>query len=146
MRYRHFTRPEFDLFGLRLRFDWISRDWQLRVLRRLKVLRSVLPGWRRREMRFRDWYVRLIERYVDEAPTDPREYRRWAAVLACPQTVSGFRKVRAAKMDAARRRAEALLALDADAFDQNASTQRIADTPDTNEGRKVSLPVMGVGA
>ena len=33
-----------------------TRDWQLRLVRRARFLRRLLPSWHRRERAFRDWY------------------------------------------------------------------------------------------
>ena len=114
VRYRHYHRPELAMFGQRFGFDWRSRHWQLRLLSRMRWLRSVMPSWHDREVAMRDWYEGLVRRVrVD----DTREYRRWLAVLSCMESVTGFRDVRYPKMEAARRRVDQLLSMDPDAFD-----------------------------
>ena len=47
----------------------------------------------------------------------PREYQRWLAILQTPQSVSGYREVWYPRMEAARRRAEELLATDPQLFE-----------------------------
>ncbi|QNN23857.1 indolepyruvate ferredoxin oxidoreductase [Planctomycetales bacterium ZRK34] len=105
--YRHHNRPEFVLFGRKFRFHWKSRDWELKLLSRCGWLRSILPGWHKSERAFRDWYEKL----VDQADwTTPRQYQRWLAALSAPESVTGFREIRYPKQEAARARAEAILA------------------------------------
>ncbi len=135
--YRHHNRPEFDLLGLRLRFEWKSRDWQLRLMSGMGWMRSVLPGWHQRERAFRGWYSDLVDRYVKIAPHDDREYQRWLAILATPEPVTGFREVRYPKMLAAQQRVAQLLTADASTFAPLAPP-----TPDID--RNVPLPVVSV--
>ena len=105
--YRHLTRPHFRFLGRDFRPDLRTRDWQLRLMRRMKVLRRLFSSWWHREEReFSDWYADLLLRfdYGDE-----EEYRTWVKVLELPEEVRGYRQVRTPKMAAARQRAEELL-------------------------------------
>lgn len=131
--YRHHNRPEFDLFGWKVRFEWKSRDWQLRLMARARPLRKLLPRWHQRERHFRDWYESVVDRIEWQGP---RDYQRWLAILRQPERATGFREVRYPKMDAARRRAEQLLAMDPDSFEPTTETSATA------EG-SVRLPVLG---
>jgi indolepyruvate ferredoxin oxidoreductase len=104
--YEHLNRPAFDILGRHLEWDMRTRDWQLRLMRRARFLRGMLPSWHRRERAFRDWYVdevvgavgagRLVGAAAEEA-------------LRLPESVTGFRGVRYPKEDAARARFDALL-------------------------------------
>ncbi|MFW6060920.1 MAG: thiamine pyrophosphate-dependent enzyme [Phycisphaeraceae bacterium] len=131
--YKHHNRPEFDIFGWKIRFEWKSRDWQLRLMAKARPLRNVLPQWHQRERAFRDWYEQLVDRLDWRGP---RDYQRWLEILRQPERATGFREVRYPKMDAARRRAEQLLAMDPDTYEP--STE-IASSPDGT----VRLPVLG---
>ncbi|HEX7010346.1 MAG TPA: DUF6537 domain-containing protein, partial [Phycisphaeraceae bacterium] len=111
--YRHHNRPEFELLGLTLRFEWKSRDWQLRLLSGARFLRRLLPQWHQQERQFRDWYESIVDRLEWHGP---RDYQRWVAILSAPASVTGFREVRYPKMEAARRRAEQLLVMDPESF------------------------------
>ncbi len=111
--YRHHNRPEFDIFGRRVRFEWKSTDWQLRIMSSCAFLRKVLPGWHERERNFRDWYMQLVDQIDFQGDND---YARWAAILSTPQNVTGYREVRYPKQDAARKLSERLLAMDPDEF------------------------------
>lgn len=104
--YRHHTYPEFTFFRWRIRFELTSRDWMLHVVRRCKWWRRI-PGWHRREVEFRQWYMRLLER-VDLS--NPASYDQAIKALRCVEDVTGYREIRYPKMDRARREVEAMLA------------------------------------
>jgi len=106
IRYVHLNRPEFEIFGRKVRFHWKSRDWQLRIMARLGWVRSLLPGWHGREREYRDWFMGVVDRidWRSEA-----EYEKWVQILRTPESVTGFREIRYPKMEAARAQAESLL-------------------------------------
>jgi indolepyruvate ferredoxin oxidoreductase len=106
IKYKHYNRPEFVIFGRKVRFHWHSRDWQLRIMAGCGFLRNVLPGWHRREREFRDWYERLVDQ---AAWSSDQQYEKWLAALRVPEQVTGFREIRYPKQEAARARAEAIL-------------------------------------
>jgi indolepyruvate ferredoxin oxidoreductase len=93
--YRHFNQPEFVLFGRRWRWDMVTRDWQLKILKRMKFLRRWLPGWHRAEREFRDWYLELAARFEAEEET---AYGLWVNILRGPEDVRGYREIRQPKM------------------------------------------------
>ena len=136
--YKHHNRPEFEIFGRNIRFEWKSRDWQLRLMSKMGFARKLLPQWHIRERQFRDWYEGLVDRLPDALHHDEREYQRHLAVLRTPAPVTGFREIRYPKMEAARAEAARLLALDAEAFDPAAAVVPAA----TPAGRSVPLPVL----
>lgn len=105
--YRHFNRPEFDILGLKVMFDLKSQDWMLNVMKHLKFLRRVLPGWHVKEKAFREWYGQLVDRFEY---TSPEQYARWVEALSVPEEVRGYRKIRYPKMEAAMEQAEKALA------------------------------------
>ena len=141
--YRFNHRMQFKLFGRHLSLEWPSRLWQLRLLSRLQFMRHVVPGWRhQREKAFRDWYQELVDRFDWEPSKGAREYQRWLAVLSTPESVSGFRHVRYPKMEAAKLRAEKLLATDAALFEPDGA----AFAKDRQaKSRTVRLPVLAAG-
>ena len=105
--YVHLNRPAFDVLGRHLEWDMETRDWQLRLVRRARFLRRLLPSWHRRERAFRDWY----EDEVVGAVCDGRLAGSAAEeALRLPESVTGFREVRYPKEDAARARLSELLA------------------------------------
>ncbi len=104
--YRHFNRPEFDVLGMKIRFDLKSRDWMLHLMKRMKFLRRLLPAWHKREKAFREWYTALVDRFEY---TSPEQYERWEKVLSLPEEVRGYRAVRYPKMENAMKMAEVIL-------------------------------------
>ena len=106
LEYRHVNRPEFVLFGRSFRWDMETRDWQLRIVRRMKFLRRWLPGWHQQEREFRDWYLKLVDQFDADTET---AYRLWVEILKVPENVRGFREIRKPLMEEAKRKVETLL-------------------------------------
>ncbi len=100
--YRHHTSPEFNIGPYRIRMKITTRDWHLKLVRRMKWWRK-LPGWHQREVGFRDWYMALFDR-VDLSPGG--DYAQAVRILSCPEEVTGYREVRYPKQDAVRQRVE----------------------------------------
>jgi indolepyruvate ferredoxin oxidoreductase len=136
MIYKHHHRPEFEIFGRKIQFEWKSRDWQLRLMARARFLRRVLPGWHSREREFRDWYEQLVDQLQIR---NRRDYERWLQILSTPGEVTGFRDIRYPKMERARQRAEQLLATDPEDIElpeeREARQQQEADS-------RVRLPIL----
>lgn len=107
LEYRHVNRPEFVIFGRSFCWDMETRDWQLRIVRRMKFLRRWLPGWHRDEREFRDWYLKLVDQF--DPGTEPA-YRLWLEILRVPENVRGFREVRKPSMEEAKKKVSLLLA------------------------------------
>jgi indolepyruvate ferredoxin oxidoreductase len=97
LKYRHHTSPEFNIGKWRIRLKLTTTNWQLNLVRRMKWWRK-LPGWHKREVAFRDWYIALLDRV--SLNTD-EFYDRAVRVLKSPEPVTGYREVRYPKMDAA---------------------------------------------
>ncbi|MCX6900921.1 MAG: 2-oxoacid:acceptor oxidoreductase family protein [Verrucomicrobia bacterium] len=106
IRYSHINRPHFDVLGLQIEFDMRGKQWQMRAMRHLKVLRRILPRWHKREKDFRDWYCDLCAKFFYH---DPETYKTWLELLRLPSQVTGYRDVRYPKMEQARSRAAELL-------------------------------------
>jgi indolepyruvate ferredoxin oxidoreductase len=106
--YVHLNRPNFTVMGQHIQFDWRSRPWQLRIMKRLGLLRRILPGWHAAERSFRTLYEGWVDRFTFYS--DPETYRLYTEILSLPEGVRGYREIRAPKMDAARQQAETLFA------------------------------------
>ena len=106
--HRHLNRPEFTFGKRTLRFKIKTRPWMLRLMRRGKILRKLLPAWHARERAFRAWYFDIADQF--EAPPDAEAYATWLKVLRLPEEATGYREVRYPRMEQARKRAEELLA------------------------------------
>jgi indolepyruvate ferredoxin oxidoreductase len=106
--HRHLNRPEFVIAGRTIRFKMRTRPWLLRLMRRAKFLRRLMPAWHAKEKEFRDWYFDLADQFV--APHGAEAYATWLKVLRLPEEATGYREVRYPRMAKARERAEELLA------------------------------------
>ncbi len=104
--YRHINRPEFTVFGFHIRFHMITRDWQLKIMKQMKFLRKLLPGWHAREKAFRNWYIKIVK---DFSFKDQASYDAYVQALETPEEVRGYREVRYPKMETAQMKAEALI-------------------------------------
>jgi len=108
MIYRHLNRPEFTFGKRTLRFRIKTRPWMLRLMRRAKFLRRLLPAWHAKERAFRDWYFIITDQF--EAPLNQEAYATWLKILRLPEEVTGYREIRYPKMEQARQEAEKILA------------------------------------
>ena len=99
--YRHHTSPEFNVGKFRVRLKITTADWQLKIVRHMKWWRQ-LPGWHQREVAFREWYVKVLDR----VSLNETNYARSVGLLSCVEEVTGYREVRYPKMDAVRTRVE----------------------------------------
>jgi indolepyruvate ferredoxin oxidoreductase len=106
IKHVHFTRPKFRVVGRDFEFDWKARPWQLGLIKRMKFLRTLLPGWHKEEREFRDWYQALVAAFSYH---DYLSYKRYVKALRAPEKVTGYREVRYPKMDGARRLVDQLL-------------------------------------
>ena len=102
--YTHLNRPEFAIFGRKIRFHWKGRSWQYAVLRHCRWLRSLLPQWHTKERNFRDWFMGLVDTCDLHAPHDPAIYNTWLDIFKTPENVTGYREVRYPKQDQVRQK------------------------------------------
>ena len=109
IHYRHLNRPEFNLFGIRLAWNMKTRNWMLRIMRRMRWLRRALPQWHAKEKDFREWYRQTAQEaafYLNQ----PGAYSEVVDLLELPEAVTGYREVRYPKMVEARRQASVTMA------------------------------------
>ncbi|MCE0496462.1 MAG: 2-oxoacid:acceptor oxidoreductase family protein [Methylacidiphilales bacterium] len=106
--HRHLNRPEFTLGKRTLRFKIKTRPWMLRLMRRAKFLRRLLPAWHARERAFRDWYFQIADQF--EATEHRATYEAWLKILRLPEEATGFREIRYPKMERAQKQAAEILA------------------------------------
>ena len=100
--YRQSHQPELTVGPWRIRFRINTRDWMLRLVQHCKWWRQ-LPGWHRREVAFRDWYIALLDRIDLKSDS---AYEQAVRALRCPDEVSGYREIRYPKMDQVRQSTE----------------------------------------
>ena len=106
--HRHLNRPEFTIGKQTIRFKLKTRPWMLRLMRRGKFLRRLLPNWHARERAFLAWYFQIADQFI--APTDASSYATWLKILRLPEEATGYREVRYPRMIQAQQRAQELLA------------------------------------
>ncbi|GMU22763.1 MAG: indolepyruvate ferredoxin oxidoreductase [Phycisphaerae bacterium] len=103
IRYRRTFHPRF--FGKQV--DVRIPHWMLYVIRNFRFLRPVLPGYHREDKQLLQWYERVVD---DFAYTDETSYQLYVDALNTVESVTGYAEIRWPKMEAARTRAEQLLA------------------------------------
>ena len=103
LRYRRTFHPRF--FGHQ--FDVRVPHWSLYVLRNLRFLRRVIPLWRRDERRFLRWYESIVN---DFSRSGGQGYPQYVEALRMVESARGYAEIRRPKMEAARYRADQLLA------------------------------------
>ena len=107
IKYVHLNRPRFTIMGRNLQWDMNTKNWQLRLMKRMRFLRRLLSQWHKLEKVFRDWYIaEVIDTF---APHDGESYEDHVSALEVPEEVRGYREVRYPKMENARKKVEALL-------------------------------------
>ena len=107
IKYVHLNRPRFTIMGRNLQWDMNTKNWQLRLMKRMRFLRRLLSQWHKLEKVFRDWYIaEVIDAF---APHDRESYEDHVSALEVPEEVRGYRDVRYPKMENARKKVEVLL-------------------------------------
>ncbi len=101
IRYRRTFHPRF--FGKQI--DVRIPHWALYVVRELRWLRYVMPGFHRQDRRMLRWYERIVAEF---AYANDAEYQRQFDLLSCVEPVRGYAEYRWPKMEAARSRGEQL--------------------------------------
>ncbi|MGN6370543.1 MAG: DUF6537 domain-containing protein [Phycisphaerae bacterium] len=102
--YIHLNRPEFVLFGKKVKFHLKGRDWMMRVMRHCRWLRDLMPSWHGKERAFRQWYMDLVDACDLNGVQDPARYNLWLEIFKSPEPVTGYRDVRYPKQDAAQQK------------------------------------------
>jgi indolepyruvate ferredoxin oxidoreductase len=122
VRRLHVNRPEITVFGRSFRWNMTTQNWQLNIVKRLKFLRRLLPGWHADEKAFRDWYLDLAARFDAD---DEQSYALWLKILRCPENVRGYREARVPLVQEARKQAAACLEeLNSRAYHKHQKTNR----------------------
>ena len=103
LRYRRTFHPR--MLGRQV--DIPIPHWALYVLRNLRPLRCVMPWHRLADRRFLRWYEQTVDGF---SFTDEVTYERYLEALRCPEGVAGYAEIRRPKVQAARHRADQILA------------------------------------
>lgn len=91
----HINRPHFEIFGMEFEFDINPKDWMLKLMRHMRILRAVMPKWHRKEKA-----IAKVIRYqiIDKISKMPEESQYTA--LKKLENIKGYRDVRYAKAKA----------------------------------------------
>ena len=107
IKYVHLNRPRFTIMGRDLQWDMNTKNWQLKLMKRMRFLRRLLSQWHKLEKVFRDWYIAEV---IDTFASHDREsYEDHVSAIEVPEEVRGYREVRYPKMENARKKVEELL-------------------------------------
>ncbi|MGD8429582.1 MAG: thiamine pyrophosphate-dependent enzyme, partial [Ectothiorhodospiraceae bacterium] len=87
-RISHINRPRFDVLGRKIEFDLQPRDWMLRTMRHLRVLRRLMPEWHRRENAIAE---RIRHELLEVLPQAGKDLRRRLMRL---DNIKGYRETR----------------------------------------------------
>lgn len=104
--YRHFNRGNFNILGFNLYLKLTTRDWMLKLMKRMKFLRKLMPSWHREEKAYRDWYVDFVDRFEFD---HEERYGDYVRVFGMPEEVRGYREVIRPKIKAAYQAAAAMM-------------------------------------
>jgi len=110
IHYIHLNRPSFPVLGFKIEFDANTRNWMLNLVKKMKFLRRLLPGWHKKERLFRDWYCNLLESFPPKENRDQRVYKAFVDIFKTPEAVKGYREIRYPTMENARRQVEEIFA------------------------------------
>jgi len=90
----HINRPKFDLFGKTFEFDINPKDWMLKIMRHMRVIRKILPGWHKKEEEMAQF---LRTQILEIIPSLPEQEKR--KNLKNCENIKGYREVRYQKFE-----------------------------------------------
>lgn len=88
------NRPSFDILGKKIEFDISPKDWQLKIMRHFRILRSILPAWHDHERRIS---AKVRSYLFDGIQKVDNEYH----ALKLLDNIKGYRDVRYEKANIA---------------------------------------------
>ena len=83
------NRPSFDLGAFKLEFDISPREWMLKIMRHMRILRLILPGWHKKERSINENIRHQIFSIVPKLPEDKKR-----SALMRVENIKGYRNVR----------------------------------------------------
>lgn len=88
------NRPAFDVFGKKIEFDVSPKDWMLKIMRHMRLLRLFLRSWHAKERRIASEIRRELIEVVPKL--DKKEQRRALKKL---ENIKGYREYRYEKAE-----------------------------------------------
>jgi indolepyruvate ferredoxin oxidoreductase len=102
IRYKRTFHPRF--FGRQL--DISLPHWSLYLIRSLRFMRKLMPGWHREDRRLLTWYEGLVDNFAFH---DDATYRQYVEALRTPEGITGYAEIRWPKMEAARSKSDQIV-------------------------------------
>ncbi|POB15420.1 thiamine pyrophosphate-dependent enzyme [Halobacteriovorax sp. DA5] len=84
------NRPSFDIFGKKIEFDISPKDWQLKIMRHFRILRSVLPAWHAKEREIGSKVRNYLFNGIQKIEAKNSQYH----ALKLLDNIKGYREVR----------------------------------------------------
>ena len=88
----HINRPHFEFLGMKFEFDINPKDWMLKIMRHMRVLRLIMPKWHRKEKAIakviRDQIINKVSKLPEES-----QY----TALKKLENIKGYREIRYSK-------------------------------------------------
>ncbi len=89
IKLKRINRPAFDIFGKKYEFDVSPKDWMLKIMRHMRILRIILRSWHSKERKIAS---QIRTKLLEEIPKLPQEQRRSA--IKRLENIKGYREVR----------------------------------------------------
>lgn len=90
----HINRPHFDLFGKSIEFDINPKEWMLKIMRHLRVLRFLMPNWHKKEKYIASKVRNELMEVIPKLKEDEKRRR-----LVEVENIKGYREIRYAEFE-----------------------------------------------
>ena len=90
----HINRPQFDLFGKGIEFDINPKEWMLKTMRHLRILRFFMGGWHKKEKLIAERVRKELMELIPKLKGDEQRRR-----LVEMENIKGYREVRYAEFE-----------------------------------------------
>jgi indolepyruvate ferredoxin oxidoreductase len=87
---KHINRPHFDIGNFKIEFDIHTRDWMLKIMKHLRILRPLMPNWHSKERRIAGLIRTDLLKKVQNSPD---KYKRLKEL----ESIKGYREIRYVK-------------------------------------------------
>lgn len=85
----HINRPQFDVFGKSIEFDINPKEWMLKLMRHMRILRFLMPSWHHKE---KSIALKIRKEILEHIPKLEGENKRRRLVEM--ENIKGYREVR----------------------------------------------------
>ena len=86
------NKPEFVIFGKHIKFDINPKPWMFKIMRKLRILRKLLPEWHSKEKQINQQIKSAVLEEIAALPSDQRKNK-----LEALERIKGYREVLYAK-------------------------------------------------